>query len=159
MKHFIILILFIASLITSTLYIYNIKQAQRREWEPLITVDKNIPEVTNEVLTLFYKSKDGLCGLSVLVEISNEDRDGILIIKNIIILLDKQLVRSGWYAVEYQELQAKRNYALTISHDRTGKIIIDISSGGGKYYRAVFRDTEAEMVVNDIWIRLFGVEV
>lgn len=143
--------------ITTTLYLHNKKQIERQAWKPLVKVDMNIPEVITTTLTLFYKSNDNSCGLSVLAEVSHEDKKGMKKVDNIIVALDKQLLKTGWKEIHYTDLPSRRNYALTILHDKGGNITISISSGD-KYYNHVFTDTGVNTIVDDIFTRLFGVE-
>lgn len=153
----IIFLIVISSMIVGVIYLHNKKQIEKQAWKPLVEIDKNIPEIITTTLTLFYKSNDETCGLSVLAEVSHEDKRGMEIVENIIIILDKQLIKTRWKEIHYTELQSKRNYALTIIHDREGNIEVKISSGG-KYYRRVFTNTGVNTIVDDIFTRLFGVE-
>lgn len=151
------LIILVGSLIAGTIHLNNQWMIERQKWKPLVKVDKNIPEIITTTLTLFYKSNDNACGLSILAEVSHEDKEGMDIVDSIIVALDKQFLKIGWKEINYTDLPSRRNYALTILHDKRGNITVSISSGG-KYYRRVFIDTGVNTIVDDIFTRLFGVE-
>ncbi len=152
-----VMIVFFTGLISITLHFHNKHQARIQQWKPLIESDKNIPQTTNERLTLFYKSNDLACGLSLLAEVSNEDREGREIVEDIIVLLDKQLLKFGWHETDYTQLPSKRNYALTIIHSKNGVIEINIKVND-RLYRKKYDAENSDFMVSEVITRLFGVE-
>ena len=153
----IVLFVFFAGLIGITIHFHKKHQAQIQQWKPLIKTNKNLPEVTNEILTLFYKSNDLACGLSLLTEVSNEDKEGREIVEDIIILLDKQLLKFGWHEIDYTQLPSRRNYAITIIHNRKGIIEISIKVND-RLYRKMYDDENSDFMATEVMARLFGVE-
>ena len=152
-----VLVVFLTGLIAATLHFHNKHQAQKQQWKPLINVDKNLPEVITEILILFYKSDDLTCGLSVLAEVSNEDREGMMIVEDIIILIDKQLLKFGWHEIDYTQLPSRKNYALTIIHSKDGVIEISMKVNN-KLYRKKYDAKNSDFMVSEVITRLFGVE-
>ena len=153
----IMLTFYIGSLVAVTININNKWEIERQKWKPLIEVNKNIPEITNQSLILFYKNSDSSCGLSVFVEISNEDMQGVRIVKNVIILLDRKLTEYDWHGIDYTELPSKKNYALTIIHGKDRSIEISVKANN-RLYRKVYDSENSDFIALEVFTRLFGIE-